>query len=318
MRDHRDRFEPLLRSIYRIALLALLPRWFRVRWSADMRIMFRERLREAADSGGFRAAVATGSRELGSVAFAAFQSRLEQATGRVHRAREAQDGSGVWRTDPVPAFFPRHDLKGLKVASIGALACHFALFMVVLPGSGNMVLPTPDEPVPRIARILRPPPPERPKVPVVGKPVRGAISPVPLPDPTPDAPEPIYEWSAAASFYDSISLDTEYTVEMPAAPPPTPERVRAGTDVERPVVLHKVVPEYPTLAVRAQHECSVILEAVIGKQGEVIDVQVARGCRMGLNEAAIAAVQQWHYTPTLLNGRPVEVILLVTAQFELR
>ena len=52
-----------------------------------------------------------------------------------------------------------------------------------------------------------------------------------------------------------------------------------------------------------------ILEAIIGKQGGVIDVEVLRGCRLGLNEAAVAAVQQWQYTPTLLNGRPVEVVV---------
>ena len=117
MREHTPHgntpFEPLLQERLRIALLAL-PRWFRCRWAADMRGMFRERLREAADSGGLRAAVATGSRELGSIAFAAFQSRFEQATGRVHRAREAQDGSDVWRTDPVPALFSAARPQGLE------------------------------------------------------------------------------------------------------------------------------------------------------------------------------------------------------------
>jgi len=319
MREHTPRgnkFEPLLRSVYRLALLAL-PHRFRYRWAADMRGMFRERLREAADSGGLRAAVATGSRELGSIALAAFQSRFEQATGRVHRAREAQDGSDVWRTDPVPAFFRQQDRRSLKVAGIGALACHFALFMVVLPGSGNLVSPAPDEPGPVILDFFRPP--EPPKLPVITKPVRHVTNPVPIPDPTPDAPEPIYDSVIEYVYVIDETARPEFSVGLPAAPPAAvDERVWAGVEVERPRQLERAEPDYPELARRARLQCTVILEAVIGRQGSVVDVEVLRGCRLGLDEAAVAAVRQWQYTPTLLNGRPVEVVLTVTVQFQLR
>jgi protein TonB len=58
----------------------------------------------------------------------------------------------------------------------------------------------------------------------------------------------------------------------------------------------------------------VILEAVIGPNGNVTDVQVLRSVPL-LDDAAVEAVRQWVYTPTLLNGVPVPVIMTVTVNF---
>jgi|TARA_Y100000031_G_C7944646_1_gene258686 protein TonB len=60
----------------------------------------------------------------------------------------------------------------------------------------------------------------------------------------------------------------------------------------------------------------VILEAVIGPDGRVRDVRVLRSAPL-LDRAAIAAVRQWEYTPTLLNGVPVPVVMTVTVTFTL-
>jgi protein TonB len=93
--------------------------------------------------------------------------------------------------------------------------------------------------------------------------------------------------------------------------------IRVGGDIQQPELMVRVNPEYPELARRARIEGPVILEAVIDKQGNVTDAFVLRGLRLGLDEAAIAAVKQWKYTPTVYNGRPVDVILTVTVVFEL-
>ena len=61
----------------------------------------------------------------------------------------------------------------------------------------------------------------------------------------------------------------------------------------------------------------VILEAVIGPNGNVTEVKVLRSVPL-LDEAAITAVKQWQYTPTLLNGVPVPVIMTVTVNFTLQ
>ena len=60
----------------------------------------------------------------------------------------------------------------------------------------------------------------------------------------------------------------------------------------------------------------VILECTISPQGKVSDVKVLRGIPL-LDQAAIDAVKQWVYTPTLLNGVPVPVIMTVTVNFKL-
>jgi periplasmic protein TonB len=77
-----------------------------------------------------------------------------------------------------------------------------------------------------------------------------------------------------------------------------------------------VAPEYPDLARQARVTGIVILEAVIGPDGKVGTVSVLRGVPM-LEEAAVNAVRQWVYTPTLLGGVPVPVIMTITLRFSL-
>ena len=61
----------------------------------------------------------------------------------------------------------------------------------------------------------------------------------------------------------------------------------------------------------------VILEATIGATGEVGDIEVLRSVPE-LDEAAIAAVEQWRYEPTLVDGEPVPVLMTLTINFSLR
>ena len=74
---------------------------------------------------------------------------------------------------------------------------------------------------------------------------------------------------------------------------------------------------YPTVAQAARVQGVVILEAVIGPDGKVADVKVLRSVPL-LDDAAISAVRQWEYTPTLLNGVPVPVIMTVTVNFTMQ
>jgi protein TonB len=61
----------------------------------------------------------------------------------------------------------------------------------------------------------------------------------------------------------------------------------------------------------------VILEAVIGEDGTVQNVRVLRSKPL-LDDAAVEAVRQWRFTPTLLNGQPVPIVMTVTVRFDLR
>jgi len=102
-----------------------------------------------------------------------------------------------------------------------------------------------------------------------------------------------------------------------APPPPPPGPVRAGGRIQRPVKTRHVPPEYPDLARQAGVEGVVILECTLSPQGRVTDVRVLRGIPL-LDDAAVEAVRQWVYTPTLLNDVPVPVIMTVTVDFRIR
>jgi protein TonB len=102
---------------------------------------------------------------------------------------------------------------------------------------------------------------------------------------------------------------------LPDAPPP-PQAVRVGGQIKEPKKLKNVNPNYPEIAKQARVTGVVILECVISPQGRVSDVKVLRGIPL-LDQAAIDAVKQWVYSPTLLNGVPVPVIMTVTVRFQL-
>ena len=106
-------------------------------------------------------------------------------------------------------------------------------------------------------------------------------------------------------------------MEAPPPPPPPPAPVRVGGNIQAPKKISDQNPTYPSIAQSARVQGIVILEATIGPDGRVQDVRVLRSIPL-LDAAAIDAVKQWVYTPTLLNGVPVPVIMTVTVNFTLR
>jgi protein TonB len=105
---------------------------------------------------------------------------------------------------------------------------------------------------------------------------------------------------------------------LPAEPPPPPvvQAVRVGGNIKEPTKVKNVAPVYPDIAKQARVQGIVILECTISPQGRVTDVKVLRGIPL-LDQAGVDAVKQWQYTPTLLNGVPVPVIMTVTVNFRL-
>jgi TonB family protein len=112
----------------------------------------------------------------------------------------------------------------------------------------------------------------------------------------------------------------------PPPPPPAPYAMAAGANVDitkplrvggsihTPTKIKHVPPVYPDDARAAGVQGVVILEAVIDEAGAVSSARVLRSIPM-LDQAAIDAVRQWQFTPTLLNGVPVSVIMTVTINF---
>ena len=104
-------------------------------------------------------------------------------------------------------------------------------------------------------------------------------------------------------------------IENRGAAPSAP--VRPGGNVKPPTKIKDVKPTYPVIAQISKVQGIVIVEATIGPNGKVQDAKVLRSHPL-LEGAALDAVRQWEFTPTLLNGSPVSVVMTVTVDFRLR
>jgi protein TonB len=96
----------------------------------------------------------------------------------------------------------------------------------------------------------------------------------------------------------------------------TPQRVRVSQGVSQGLLIHQVKPSYPPLARQARIQGTVVLQAVIGKDGNIQNLKVVSGHPM-LAPAALEAVKQWKYKPYYLNGEPVEVDTTINVNFTL-
>ncbi len=102
----------------------------------------------------------------------------------------------------------------------------------------------------------------------------------------------------------------------PPPPKPTQTRIRQGGNVTAAKLVNKVQPQYPPLARQTRISGTVRLHAIIGKNGQVEQLEVMSGHPL-LVQAALDAVRQWKYQPTQLNGEPVEVDTTIDVIFSL-
>ena len=208
------------------------------------------------------------------------------------------------------------------------------------------VLPVPRDVITFVS--VAPPPPPPPPPPMVAEPVaparkpvvtKTAVSrpapviarvPVAAPVVAPDTIAP--ETGLEGGEFERRGIDAGFEDGIPggiaggivggfeSAPPPPPparvEPVRVGGEISAPRLIYRVEPEYPSIAVNAQIEGVVILEATVDHTGAVRDARVLRS-RGVLDEPAVNAVEQWRYEPLLLNGRPSPFVLTVTVSFSL-
>ncbi len=99
------------------------------------------------------------------------------------------------------------------------------------------------------------------------------------------------------------------------APSPGPMRLADG--IERPRKIKDVKPVYPQAALSDKARGTVIIEATIGIDGKVQDTRVLHSVPL-LDQAALDAVRQWEYAPSLLNGVPVAVIMTIVVNFAIQ
>ena len=108
---------------------------------------------------------------------------------------------------------------------------------------------------------------------------------------------------------------TGRTIMLPATPPPVvPQRISISQGVSEGLLLNKVNPQYPILALRAHVQGTVQLRAIISKEGKIENLVVVDGHPL-LTAAALEAVKTWRYLPYLLSGEPVEVETSIFVHF---
>lgn len=137
-----------------------------------------------------------------------------------------------------------------------------------------------------------------------------------------------FELGPSRELHQNFTLDLGWVSEelivrghrpAEAAPalPHSPQRIRVGGLVQAAKLIKIVKPVYPENAEKQGTEGTVILRAVIGTSGQILSLEPYNGADPALIKAAMDAVGQWRYQPTLLNGVPVEVATTITMVFRL-
>ena len=206
--------------------------------------------------------------------------------------------------------------------------CLVGVGVVVAPIVANDTLPEPRRAFEWITvlPVEPPPPPQAP----IRRPSHSSTTANPDAAPV-DAPDTIEKETGIEHFASRVDgsdkgiphgvpgIQNAGLLPGPPAPPPPPAPARpipVGGSIRPPQKIRHVAPVYPELARAARKEGIVILEAVIGDDGKVRSLRVLRSIPL-LDEAALDAVRQWQFTPTLLNGQPVPVVMTVTVAFML-
>jgi periplasmic protein TonB len=212
---------------------------------------------------------------------------------------------------------------------VASIAAHVFVLLAILVASAVApdILPTPREALAfyelRAVDIALPPPPP-PRGPATAPSPAAAVSPdaAPVIAPTGITAETEARVSVVAGpALTSIeggtaTLDTIGASEPPPPPPPPRGPVRLHSGITAPRKVFDVAPKYPEIARAARVEGIVIIEATIDASGNVASAHVLRS-KEPLDQAALDAVLKWRFTPALLNGEAIPVVITVTVNFKL-
>jgi TonB family protein len=133
-------------------------------------------------------------------------------------------------------------------------------------------------------------------------------------DDVPDFWKPVFRTNPGPSPFPPPAAATP----TPSDKPRVPQRVRISQGVNAGLLIHKVTPTYPETAKWTHISGSVVMAALIDKQGNIANLALIKPAGAGLDEAAYEGVKQWKYKPYFLQGQPVEIYTQITVNFELR
>lgn len=255
----------------------------------------------------------------------------------------ARDPYNIFEDDPT-------NRRSLRVAGTLAILFHILLFFIVFPSlRGQIFIPT--EQLVVLRNLAKPAalkgggdlPKAAPKKPTVPKPEPILV---PIPDPTPNAPEPIRK-KQIEKVPEILKEIADLNIGDITAPPGPPGRGQGGrgsgsgvgrsslegagpgtgsggiyeygSGITHPQLIIQTTPSYTDEAIRAKVQGIVVLQAVIRKNGRVDSFKVLRSLGYGLEERAIQEIAtKWKFRPGTLNGQPVDVLATIEVQFNLR
>lgn len=215
----------------------------------------------------------------------------------------------------------RREKRILRWSAAAAALFHGVLLSITLPTLGSA---TKDFHRERKIFVLeqtrfRPPPPRGQQ-----KPPEMRKKKVPIPDPTPDDPEPIFDPEIEVPEIDLSDLD-DVVFGIPDAPPAGyglgyggDGPFQVGGNVSPPVKLFHPQPHYTEEARMARIQGIVILQTIIDEQGTVRQVKVLKDLALGLTESAVETVTTWKFKPATKDGVPVPVYFHLQIRFSLQ
>jgi len=234
--------------------------------------------------------------------------------------------TGNWKRAAIPCVY------GAEGLLVGAMAMAPLIYTEALPKTvWTEVLQAPMPPPPRaplaaqtLRKAMRPNRPEQ----VLQEPTSIPAHIVPVHDELPPLSQPSFvgvpggiDGGLPSAALDPVlqSMLRNTGPQPPALPAPKPaprQPIRVGGQVIAAKLVYRPTPVYPELARLTRTQGDVEFEAIIGKDGSIEQLKVVRGHPL-LVKAALDAVRQWRYQPTLLNGEPVEVLTDITVTFKL-
>lgn len=210
--------------------------------------------------------------------------------------------------------------KRVRIAIIIAVVIHVSLAIITLPEMAAKPLRVgPQRQVYVVQQVkFKPPAPQAKQQ--APKQKRQARK-IPIPDPTPDEPEPIVTEEldlpdVDISDLDSVVFGSESIPAIPGGMGRWPMKVGGG--VLPPQKIYTPQPVYTEEARLGRIQGVVILEAIIDEKGTVQQVKVLKGLPMGLSESAAKTAREWTFKPATLEGRPVPVYFNLTVRFSLQ
>ncbi|MBZ0111724.1 MAG: TonB family protein, partial [Thermoanaerobaculia bacterium] len=197
------------------------------------------------------------------------------------------------------------DDKVLKRMFLAAGFAHLVLFAWQLPKVEAIEVAPPER---HVVTVVQTPRFVEPQPPPTLPPVEHIVRKVQIPDPTPNDPEPLREWTEVEDPVLALS-PSDIPWDLPAAPPEVESSVPipVGGDVIAPMKLHAPPPLYPEPARRARLQGVAIVEAIVDTEGSVTAVRVLKSPGMRMGEAAAEAIREWTFEPARLNGKAVAV-----------